>query len=301
VDSALAPAARRGLPVSRRISIGSLSLAIREWPGRGRAFLLVHGLASNARTWDGVAAILNEAGHHVVAVDQRGHGLSDKPDAGYAFDDVTGDLKSLVEALALERPIVAGQSWGGNVVLDFAARWPALLQGLVLVDGGFIDLSARPDATWETISVDLRPPPLAGTPRAGMLERMRSRHPDWPEEAVEMQMGNFETLEDGTIRPWLTLERHMLILRALWDQSPAEIYGRVTTPALIAVADGKNIEYRGRQAAQVTEAQAGLARVIVRWFEDTEHDIHVHRPAALAEWMLAELRDGFFAEAPARA
>ena len=39
-----------------------------------------------------------------------------------------------------------------------------------------------------------------------------------------MQMANFETLEDGTIRPWLTLDRHMQILRALWDQKPSQLY-----------------------------------------------------------------------------
>ena len=37
-------------------------------------FVLVHGLASNARTWDGVAAELTASGHPVVSIDQRGHG-----------------------------------------------------------------------------------------------------------------------------------------------------------------------------------------------------------------------------------
>ncbi len=47
---------------------------------RERSYILVHGLSSNARTWDQVAARLAAAGHQVVAIDQRGHGLSEKPD-----------------------------------------------------------------------------------------------------------------------------------------------------------------------------------------------------------------------------
>jgi len=43
------------------------------------AFVLVHGLASNLRLWDGVAERLHAAGHSVVALDQRGHGCSDGP------------------------------------------------------------------------------------------------------------------------------------------------------------------------------------------------------------------------------
>ena len=53
-------------------------LALRRADGEGRPFLLVHGLSSNARLWDGTARLLAAAGHQVVAVDQRGHGRSEQ-------------------------------------------------------------------------------------------------------------------------------------------------------------------------------------------------------------------------------
>jgi pimeloyl-ACP methyl ester carboxylesterase len=267
---------------------------VREWPGAGVPFLLVHGLASNARTWDHVAAYLNEYGHRVVAVDQRGHGLSDKPDAGYSFEETTADLRELMQQLGMERPVLAGQSWGGNVVLQYGAQWPESIRGLVLVDGGFIDLAADPEATWEQISIDLKPPHLIGTPRSQMLERMRGFHGDWPEETLEMAMANFETMEDGTIRPWLTLDRHMQIVRALWEQRPAQIYPHVSVPTLIAVADaGMNERRRARRAAEVGAAEAGLPNSRVRHFVDSHHDIHMERPVELAAWMLNALAEGF--------
>ena len=116
-------------PIVRRVPAGEVEISIREWAGAERPFVLVHGLASNAQTWDGVAHGLASAGHHVVAFDQRGHGLSDKPDSSYGFEEVTSDLRAVVSSLGVQQPIVAGQSWGGNVVMHFAAHHPGVAAG----------------------------------------------------------------------------------------------------------------------------------------------------------------------------
>ena len=102
---------------------GGVRLHLRRWDGEDRPFLLVHGLASNARLWDGVAAALAAAGHPVVAVDQRGHGRSAKPDSGYDLPTCAADLVAGDRPPRLgSSPVVAGQSWGGNVVLAVGAR-----------------------------------------------------------------------------------------------------------------------------------------------------------------------------------
>jgi pimeloyl-ACP methyl ester carboxylesterase len=279
---------------------GGLHLNAHRWPGDGnrdkQPIVLLHGLSSNARTWFQVAAALAAAGHAVYAVDQRGHGHSDKPISGYDFITVTDDLLCLCDALDLAAPIIAGQSWGGNVVLTFAARFPTRTAGIVLVDGGYIDLQMQPDSSWEEVSVRLRPPNLAGTTRAYLKSMIQSSHPDWPDAGVEATLANFETLPDESVRPWLSLDRHMAILHALWSQRPGELYGQVLAPVLIAVADDpSNPAWMAVKHAQVAAAAASLPRSTVHWFRATAHDIHVHRPAALAELMLAWLA----AEAPA--
>ena len=255
----------------------------------------VHGLASNAQTWELVAQRLSSAGHHVVAIDQRGHGRSAKPDSGYSFDDVTADLAALIDAMGLDMPVVAGQSWGGNVVVDFAARYPGMLSGLVLVDGGLIDLSRRPGATWETISIDLKPPSLLGTSRHEMIARFQSFHPTWSDEQIDLQMGNYETLEDGTIRPWLSLDNHMAILWAMWNQRPTELVESLELPMLIAIADSGPPERRLTRVEEAERLRAGRPES-VRWrqFEGAAHDIHVDQPEELAQWMLSALHEGFF-------
>ena len=98
------------------------------------------------------------------------------------------------------RPWVAGQSWGANVVLELAARHPDATGGVVLVDGGTIELASR-FADWPTCEAALAPPPLIGTPAAGFERMIRAHHPDWPESGIAGTLANVEVLPDGTIRP----------------------------------------------------------------------------------------------------
>ena len=281
-------------PLVHRVAAGEIELSVREWPGEGREFLLVHGLASNACTWERVGRTLSARGHRAVAVDQRGHGRSDKPESGYGFDEVTSDLRAAIDSLGMQRPVIAGQSWGGNVVLEFAARYPEATSGVILVDGGFIDLSSRPGATWESISQQLRPPNLIGTPRPEMKQRFHAFRPDWDDEQIEMQMGNYETLADGTIRPWLTLEHHMQILQALWEQKPSQLCEKVTAPVLIATAEPQDEERRKRRDEELARAAAKLRQAEVRHFEGAHHDVHVDQPDELSQWILDALERGFF-------
>ena len=172
----------------------------------------------------------------MAAVDQRGHGQSDKPDTGYEFPTLCRDLVRVLDALGFERPVAAGQSFGGNVVLDLASRAPDRVGAIVGVDGGTIELRRR-WPRWEDCAEILAPPPLAGAPRPDVEAMIRSFHPEWSDEGVQWTMANFETRPDGTVRPWLSRERHMRILRALWEHRPSEILARLRLPVLLVMAD----------------------------------------------------------------
>ncbi len=269
--------------VDKQIQTNGIRLAMREWAGNLRPILLLHGLSSNARTWEQVANHLATIGHCVVAVDQRGHGRSDKPEGGYDFATVTADLRGLITALGLEQPLIAGQSWGGNVVLEFAARYPGVAHSISFVDGGFIDFRLRPDPSWAAVEWELRPPIFTGRTRPWLAERIRQNHPDWREAGVEATLDNFETLADGTIRPWLSLDRHMQILRALWEQRPDALYPLVKEPVvLMAVAGGGTLQRVAAKRQEVAAAEQGLAQVAVHWFENGDHDLHVQQPELVA-------------------
>ncbi|HET7827986.1 MAG TPA: alpha/beta hydrolase [Candidatus Limnocylindrales bacterium] len=256
-------------------------------------FILVHGLASNARMWDGVACALADRGHPAVTVDLRGHGRSSKPDGPYDMATVADDVAALIRELGLERPVVAGQSWGGNVVLELALREPALVRGIVCVDGGWLEPCAA-FPSWEACRETLAPPRLAGLHRDEIEGYIRSAHADWPETGIQGALANFEVHDDGTIAPWLTFDRHIAVLRGLWDHRPSEIYARVSVPVLLIPADTGEHARAGDKREGVELAMATLPHVRERWFTG-DHDIHAQHPVEVADVMLDQLGDGFFA------
>ena len=246
-----------------------------------RPWLLVHGLASNSRLWDGVAWRLAQRGHPVVAVDQRGHGHSSKPDEGFDMATVADDLRLLIDDLGWERPMVAGQSWGGNVVLELAHRHPLATSGIACIDGGLIELRRRfPD--WEEARTVMAPPRLLGTPVEHVRAWLKQTASDWPEEGRLGQMANFEVRGDGTIAPWLTFERHIAVLRGLWEHSPAEICSTISVPVLLVTADTAESDWSASKAAAVEAALRVLPRGRAEWFHDAHHDVHAQHPEEIS-------------------
>ena len=247
--------------------------------------LLVHGLASNARLWDGVSKRLSAAGHPVAAVDQRGHGRSAKPDFGYDFATLTDDLIAIVDDLGWcngRTPFVAGQSWGANVVLELTVRHPEATTGVALVDGGTIELAGR-FADWPTCQVALAPPTLTGTDAAAFEHLVRTHHPDWPEDGIVGTLANMEVLPDGTIRPWLSRANHMTILRHLWEHRPASRYPLVRVPVLLLPADDPaSPRWLAGKREEVSRATTSLARSMTHWIEG-DHDLHAQHPDVVAE------------------
>jgi len=63
----------------------------------------------------------------VVAMDQPGHGESVKPDHGYDFATVSGDVSGLANTLGLDAPIIVGHSYSGDVGLELAVAEPGLV------------------------------------------------------------------------------------------------------------------------------------------------------------------------------
>lgn len=272
----------------------------RDWGGEGQAVMLVHGLASNCRIWDLVAPILSRR-FRVVALDQRGHGRSFKPDDGYDFAGVAADLDGFADAAGMSRPIIAGHSWGGDVALEYAVAHPDKTGGLVFVDGGTIEISRRTDWTLEDAKREMAPPVWTGVTESAFRERVRTRWLAMADNpAVEdIVMANFVTLDDGTIASRLSRANHLRIIEALWDHKPSELYPRVRCPVLLMPARRRGVEEtpqsrRFRREESIARAESLLPKSETVWMEDSIHDVPLQRPQLVAATIGERIAAGFF-------
>jgi pimeloyl-ACP methyl ester carboxylesterase len=70
----------------------------------------------------------------VVAVDLRGHGRSEAPRQEYTLAGFADDIAWQCASLGLEKPVIAGHSMGGAIVLELCGRHPALASGMIMID-----------------------------------------------------------------------------------------------------------------------------------------------------------------------
>jgi pimeloyl-ACP methyl ester carboxylesterase len=104
-----------------------------DFGGSGPGALLLHGLAGTSREWDDTAAWLAET-HRVVALDQRGHGRSERRPADVSREAFVEDAVAAIERVELAPAVVIGQSLGGHTAFLLAAERPDLVRALVVAE-----------------------------------------------------------------------------------------------------------------------------------------------------------------------
>src|SRR5882762_10583806 len=116
------PAYRVSFP---RLRSGLKVRALERGDPESPAVVLVHGWGCSVYVFRRNMPALADAGFRVIAVDLKGHGLSDKPIAPdeYTIDSLVEHLRDILDALQLERPALAGHSLGGSLIYHFAARY----------------------------------------------------------------------------------------------------------------------------------------------------------------------------------
>ena len=97
------------------------------------AIIFIHGAYSNRRGF-GFQEEYFSPDHRCVAVDLRGHGESDKPDQLYTMDQHRHDVAELIRHSGLEKPVLVGQSMGGQVIIAAAAHHPELVGAIASLD-----------------------------------------------------------------------------------------------------------------------------------------------------------------------
>ena len=122
--------------MSHRFEAGDVTIRYLDWgEGSSSHLILLHGLGSQAHTWDEFGNELSSS-FRVVAPDLRGHGESDHSEEGYAPARFHEDVKALARSLNIPSFDLVGHSLGALIAIGFAAEHPDLVNRLVLEDGG---------------------------------------------------------------------------------------------------------------------------------------------------------------------
>ncbi|MGW0563052.1 alpha/beta fold hydrolase [Streptomyces sp. NPDC003016] len=116
---------------------------------RASGVLLLHGLMGRAAHWAGTARWLSER-CRAVALDQRGHGRSEKPaDGPYTREAYVADAEAAVEQLGLAPVTLIGHSMGALTAWQLAAKRPDLVRAVVICDMRASALGAASQRGWE--------------------------------------------------------------------------------------------------------------------------------------------------------
>ncbi|GGV76103.1 MULTISPECIES: alpha/beta fold hydrolase [Streptomyces] len=250
----------------RTVERDGTRLVCRDWPGRGPDVLLLHGLAGHAGEWDGIARALSPR-YHVVAVDQRGHGASERHPGDVSRAAYVADVVTVAARLGLHRPVLVGQSLGGHTALLTAAAHPGLVRALVCVEAGpggdGPDVPSRIGG-W----LDSWPVPFPSRDAAARFFGGGAVGAGWA--------AGLEQRDDGW---WPRFDRDVMVAslaenarRSFWQE-----WSGITCPTLAVWAQRGIVE--SREVDEMFVRQPGLRGVSV---PGTGHDLHLERPDLLS-------------------
>lgn len=98
-----------------------------------RTFVFIHGFGGQASQWRNQLQKF-AVDNRVVALDLRGHGLSDKPTSGYDMPQILQDVETALTLLKVkEKFILVGHSYGGAIVTEYALKNPSRVERLILI------------------------------------------------------------------------------------------------------------------------------------------------------------------------
>lgn len=169
-------------PIHHLIDINNLQISAYEWNPECRrqqpTLVLVHATGFHARCWDQVIKQLPD--WHIIAVDQRAHGLSSNTSFD-SWNDFGEDLAAALEAMGVENAFGVGHSMGGHAATMAASLKPGLFAGLMLIDP--VVMSKEFYDFWDASVLEGEPNHPAVKRRNDFtsveeaIERYRDRHP----------------------------------------------------------------------------------------------------------------------------
>jgi len=269
-----------------------------DWGGPGGdgapGVLLVHGLSNTAWSWTPVARRIRALGH-TVAMDLRGHGLSDAPTDGYQPDSLAEDVVAVAEGSGLlarpdDRIVLAGHGFGAIVAAWAAAVLGDRCAGLVLVDGGWEDLAASTGQEPEEFARGLdEPPEVLRSIGAYLADREAFDPATWDADQERAARATVVETHAGHVVPSIRPHALARSVEAMFAYRPGVVLPSVEAPivALVAADDEDGTKSWALATAQRALDAAGRPPIRVALFPADAHNLMRYRPAEVAAAILA--------------
>jgi pimeloyl-ACP methyl ester carboxylesterase len=250
-----------------------------DWGGAGRpGIVLIHGLSSTAWSWTPVARRV-AVHRRVVAMDLRGHGLSDAPTGRYEPELLAADVVAVAEgsgALHSDGVVLAGHGFGGIVAAWAAAVLGERCRRLVLVDGGWEDIAVstgmEPDEFLRGLD---EPPEVLRSMNAFLAERAAFDPATWDADQEAAARATVVETPAGRLVPATRPHALAACVAAMFDYRPAITLAEVPAP-IVALA------------ATSPPPAASLPRMDFALVPATGHNLMRYRPDDVAGAILAE-------------
>ncbi|HEY9860846.1 MAG TPA: alpha/beta hydrolase [Candidatus Obscuribacterales bacterium] len=208
----------------QQINVNGLSTRYLQAGTDGLPLVLLHGTGESALDWSWVLPKLGE-NYRVYAPDFPGSGDSAKPIRDYSLDFFTQFTFDFLDAIAVERAVIGGNSLGGLIALRVALSRPEQITGLVLVDSTGLGEAANPLLSSLTlpiygeIAVNGCKTPIGAVMRSRSRAALQFAHPhqipvEWYAEQERLaQTGGFLEATLSSLRAQLTpLGQHAVML-----------------------------------------------------------------------------------------
>lgn len=286
-----------GAPDAVRLAPG----ATRVGPGAARplpSLVLLHGIGETAWTWMPVARRLSGI-TRVLALDQRGHGLSESPAAGYELESLAMDVLTVMVANgwgpdAGGPPVVlAGHGFGAAIAVAVAAERPAAVGGLALVDGGLEDVGrAVGDDPGQMLKALAEPPEVLASMDAWLEDRRAFDPASWDADQERAARAQVDEKHAGHVAPVVRTQALLATVTAMLSYRPGELLPQVRVPLLAALAGAASADddlarERELELSESLRLPAGPVRGVR--FPGAGHNLMRYVPDALASELAALL------------
>lgn len=303
LDPASVPAADpHRQPEGFVVEVGGERIHFLDWgrPDRGDempGILLIHGLGQTAWTWSPVARRFATV-THVVAMDLRGHGLSDAPTEGYEPYRLAEDAIAVIEGAGLDdRGVVLAGHGFGAIVAAWAcgaldAEGEGRGRGLVLVDGGWEDVA---ETTGMSPGEWLRgldePPEVLRSMTAFLADRRGFDPATWDADQERAARATVVEVPAGHLLAATRPHTMAAIVRSMFEYRPSDVLPGLAGPvAALQSDDPEGVRTRDLRAVGRARAAAGHGPIAFAAYPGTGHNLMRYRPDEVAGAILAVAR-----------